>query len=568
MIRSRAGNLNDQYATLEDYFDLGSYRREVTTKHPDAQKWFDHGLIWSYAFNHEESALCFERAAAIDTQCALAYWGLAYSLGPNYNKPWHCFDDAELAAVLERTRNARKQAEDIAAQSPIRAVEKALIGTLQFRYPGTDDGRDRATWNLDYADSMQRVYADFPDDLDVATIYADALMNLTPWKLWDIRTGKPAEGARTMEINRVIERALALPGGDSHPGLLHLYIHLKEMSLSPESALTMADKLRGLVPDAGHLNHMPSHLDVLCGDYRSAVASNSAAIRADEKFLRRVGPLNFYTLYRSHDYHFRIYGALSAGLSKVALETAKGLEASIPEDLLRVASPPMADWLEGFLAMRVHVLVRFGLWEDILDLEEPKDPELYCATTAMILYAKGVALSATGKLKAAEQMRHSFLAAAKRVPSSRTVFNNTCVDVLAIASAMLDGEIEYRRGNMDQAFTHLRRSIELDDNLPYDEPWGWMQPTRHAYGALLLEQGRVEEAVAVYSADLGYDDTLPRAMRHPNNVWALHGFHECLVRLGRDAEARIVEPQLRMALAVADVSIKASCYCRMNCHGS
>lgn len=419
-------------------------------------------------------------------------------------------------------------------------------------------------WNEPYAISMRAVYELAPDDLDVAALYADALMNLTPWQLWDLRTGEPASRSRAATAKEVLERAIATDAGVRHPGLLHMYIHLMEMSSAPETALPAADRLRNLVPDAYHLQHMPTHLDVLCGDYRRVVADNGAAIAADEKFLARSGAMNFYTLYRSHNYHFRIYGAMFLGQSRTALETAAQLEASIPEDLLRVQSPPMADWLEGFLAMRVHVLIRFGRWADILELPLPADPRLYCVTTAMLHYARGVAYAATGRIAQAETERALFGEARTRVPETRMLFNNTCADILAVASAMLDGELEYRRGNHEAAFAALERSIELDDGLPYDEPWGWMQPTRHAYGALLLEQGRVAEAEAVYRADLGLDDTLPRALHHPGNVWALHGFHECLVRLGRTGEARIVAQQLKTAAAVADVPIEASCFCRLD----
>ncbi|KAJ9150142.1 TPR domain protein [Coniochaeta hoffmannii] len=544
----------------DGYYDLGAYHRPVTTASAEAQKWFDRGLIWSYAFNHEESARCFERAAEIDPSCAMAYWGLGYALGPNYNKPWEVFDEEDAVSSARRTHDALERAHDRAAGAT--PLERALIEALRFRYPQGSPAKDWSIWNQQYADAMGRVYGEFGSDLDVAALYADALMNLTPWKLWDLDTGEPAPGAHTLRIKDILEAAMRQPGGDVHPGLLHLYIHLVEMSSSPETALTAADRLRGLVPDAGHLNHMPSHIDILCGDYRRAVASNTDAVLANQKFVARAGAMNFYTLYRAHDYHFRIYAAMFAGQSKVALATATELEAAIPEQLLRVESPPMADWLEGFLAMRVHILIRFGLWEDIARLEFPKDRGLYCVTTAMIHYAKGVALAATGHVPEAEEQQRLFLEAVKVVPSSRTVFNNECRDILAVAASMLAGELEYRRANYDSAFENLRRSIQLDDTLPYDEPWGWMQPTRHAYGALLLEQGRVEEAAAVYCADLGFDRTLPRARQHPNNVWSLHGYHECLRKLGRTAEAGIVLSLLNPAMAIADVPIKSSCFCR------
>ncbi|KAK0702957.1 hypothetical protein B0T26DRAFT_486224 [Lasiosphaeria miniovina] len=545
----------------DDYYDLGAFDRRVTTSSRDGQKWFNRGLVWAYAFNHGESVRCFERAAALDPACVMASWGIAFSLGPNYNKPWGVFDDDELVAIVDRSRRALARAADNASSAA--PVEQALVAALQHRYPhGNATPAKGYVWNREYAAAMEAVHRTFPDDPDVSALYVDAIMNLTPWQLWDLRTGEPAKGARTLEAKAALERGLSRD--PLHPGLLHLYIHLMEMSRRPELAMAAADNLRGLVPDAGHLNHMPTHLDILCGDYRRAIASNLRAIAADERFVARDGPMNFYSLYRCHDYHFCIYAAMFAGQFAVALETASRLEATLPETLLRVESPPMADWLEGFLAMRVHVLIRFGRWQDIADLEVPADPDLYCTTTAMAHYAKGVASAVTGQIDDADRQCALFHKAVERVPSSRTVFNNTCVDILAIAAAMLDGELEYRRGNVELGFGHLRRAIDLDDSLPYDEPWGWMQPTRHAYGALLLEQGRVEEAAAVYCADLGFDDALPRALQHRNNVWALHGYHECLTKLGRDAEARIVDTHLQLAVAVADVPIKSSCFCRSN----
>ncbi|WP_067535641.1 tetratricopeptide repeat protein [Nocardia crassostreae] len=545
-----------------DYYDLGTHTRRVTTTSATAQTWFDRGLVWAYAFNHEEAAQCFSRALAEDPDCAMACWGLAYALGPNYNKPWEFFDEKELATAVAATHDAVQRAMALAEGAT--PVERALVEALGARYPRSAPEGDGSAWNSDYAQAMRTVYERFPDDLDVATLCADALMNLTPWALWDQRTGEPAADSCTVEAKAILDRALATAAGLAHPGILHLYIHLMEMSPTPESALPVADRLRGLVPDSGHLEHMPSHLDVLCGDYRSVVATNSAAIAADRKFVRRSGEVNFYTLYRAHNYHFKIYGAMFLGQSATALETVAQLEQSIPAELLRVESPPMADWLEGLLSMRVHALIRFGRWQQILDLPLPEDRDLYCVTTAMRHYAKGIAYAATNRPDEAAREQELFRAAYARVPESRTLFNNTCRDILAIAAAMLEGELHYRKADYDKAFKALRRAIHLDDNLPYDEPWGWMQPTRHAYGALLLEQGRIPEAEAVYRADLGLDATLPRASQHPGNVWSLHGYHECLVRLGKSEAAAIVAQQLTMATALADIPIQASCFCRLS----
>jgi len=547
---------------MADYADLGSWTRQVTTGSAVAQTWFTRGLLWTYAFNHEEAVECFDRAIAADPGCALAYWGVAYALGPNYNKPWETFDAVDLAEARSRAHAAVANAR--AHLDGTVAVESALVEALACRYPDPDPTADGSAWNRHYADAMRVVYLAHPDDLDVAALFADALMNLTPWALWNIATGEPAPDAATTEIRAVLERALASAEGRAHPGVLHLYIHLMEMSPRPEEALWVGELLRDLVPDAGHLRHMPTHLDVLCGDYRSVVSSNEAAIAADERFVARRGAAPFYTLYRVHNYHFKIYGAMFLGRAQDALDAADRLAAAIPAELLRGQYPAMADWLEGFVPMKLHVLVRFGRWQEIIDTALPDDPDLYCVTTAMLHYAKGVAYAAGGQVDAATGQQERFIAAVARVPDSRTIFNNSCRDILAVADAMLAGEIEYRKANYEPAFGHLRRAIELDDGLPYDEPWSWMQPTRHAYGALLLEQNRVAEAAAVYRADLGLDDTLPRACQHPGNVWSLHGYHECLTRLGKHEQARIIGQQLAFASAHADVPIRASCYCRLS----
>jgi len=254
--------------------------------------------------------------------------------------------------------------------------------------------------------------------------------------------------------------------------------------------------------------------------------------------------------------------AMFLGQFTPAMAAAQELIDTTPDELLRIPSPPMADFVEGYLPMKQHVLIRFGKWREIIAQELPEDPELYCSTTAMMLYAKGVAHSALGEVAEAEKARAAFRAAKARVPETRRVHNNTVVDLLEIAGEMLNGELEYRRGNFDAAFAHLRRSVELDDNLPYDEPWGWMQPTRHALGALLLEQGRAEEAEAVYRSDLGIDGKLSRACQHPDNLWSLHGLHECLTRRGETVEAALIKQRLDLAAARAEVPVRASCFCR------
>jgi tetratricopeptide (TPR) repeat protein len=235
-----------------------------------------------------------------------------------------------------------------------------------------------------------------------------------------------------------------------------------------------------------------------------------------------------------------------------------------PDALLQIKSPPMADFFETILGMEPHVLIRFGMWEEILKLELPEDTETYIMCTAFIEYARGLAYSALGHIEEADAQLDTFLAVKARVPESRLLHNVRGVDLLEVAAAMLEGELAYRKGDHDLAFAHLRRAVSLDDALPYDEPWGWMQPTRHALGALLLEQGQAEEAEAVYRADLGLDQSLSRACQHPNNLWSLHGLHECLTRRGETTEALLIKQALDQAMARSEVEVKASCYCRQN----
>jgi tetratricopeptide (TPR) repeat protein len=548
-------------SNLTDYFDLGTHRRSVTAATADAQTWFDRGLLWTYGFNHEEAVRCFQRALESDPTCAMAHWGVAYASGPNYNRGWELFDPVTRARILTTTYAATEQALELLDH--VTPVERALIKAVSARYQAPTEPDEFAVWNDDYADAMRAVHQEYPDDLDVAALFAEALLNRTPWKLWDLATGEPAPGASTQEAVEVLERALRDPAARQHPGVLHMYIHLMEMSPFPERALKAADWLRHLVPDAGHLTHMSTHIDVLCGHYRDVVVSNQQASVADRAFLECEGAMNVYTLYRIHNYHFTVYGALFLGQYEAAIAAAEELVSTVPDALLRMQVPPMADRLEGHMGHRTHVLVRFGKWQELIDTPLPDDPELYCVTTAMLHYAKGVAYAATGQVSAAEEQQRQFEEAVARVPDTRYIHNNSCLDLLAIAREMLAGELEYRKGNYDAAFAHLRQAIALDDGLPYDEPWGWMQPTRHALGALLLEQGRVEEAEAVYRADLGLDGTLARAFQHPENLWSLHGYHECLVRLGKHDLARMIGQRLELAKARADVPVHASCYCRL-----
>ena len=283
----------------------------------------------------------------------------------------------------------------------------------------------------------------------------------------------------------------------------------------------------------------------------------------DRKIAEREGRINFYTSYRVHNYHFAIYGAMFLGQYEPAMTAAEEMIAEIPVELLKQESPPMADFLEGYISMKTHVQIRFGRWRDIIAEPLPEDANLYCHTIASLHYAKAVAHAALGEVAESEAERVKFIEARANVPDSRYIHNVRCIDLLDIAEQMLDGELEYRKGNNDIAFSHLLNAVELEDALPYDEPWGWIQPVRHALGALSVDQSRVEQAVQASREDLGLAGDLPRACVHPDNIWSLKGLDECLRRCGAGdtAEAKMIHQHLELAAARSDLPVGASCHC-------
>lgn len=570
--------LNENNKAKDDgyNFDLGTYQRDSSSSNHNetCQKWLNRGLVWLFAYNHEEALHCFAQALQAEPHCILANAALAYAVGPNYNLPWADLDASEKQAILRQAlHHLHKAKEDSQDATP---VERAWVQALCLRYPEDWETNDETfqrimtessfdDWHKAYADAMyHQVYKQFPNDLDVVCWTVEAMMVRTPWQLWDLPTGKPAEGADTARAQAILEQTFAtMPNAWKHPGLLHMYIHLMEMSPWPEKALPHGDALTQLVPGAGHLIHMATHIDVLTGDYQNVVSRNLAAVQADNRYVQTIGLDNprangFYTIYRMHNYHFAVYGAMFLGQRTVALDTAQALTEAMPTAVLQ----EMADWFEAFIPVKQHVLVRFGMWQEILQQELPKDTELYSFTTAMMRYARTIALANLKRIPEAQAERELFLVARDAVPASRMVINNTCKDVLKIAYSMMMGELEYHKDNFQSAFDHLRTAVRMTDEMPYDEPWGWMQPVRHALGALLLEQGRYAEAEEVYRQDLGLVPALPRPCQHPRNVWSLHGLYECLQRRNHTVESQHVKQLLDLAQARAERPIQASCYCR------
>ena len=545
-------------------FDLGSWSRKISTDSDAAQLWFDRGLNWTYGFNHEEAVDCFRRATDADPYCAMAWWGIAYASGPHYNRPWIRYTDTEIAHTLPTCHDAAKTAVSLIADAT--PAEQVLIQALAKRYR---NGEERDTevldaWHWAYADAMRDVYRTHEDDGDIAALYFDAALNCTPRQLWDLQTGQPNPRAHTSEVMPVMdawmERIERI--GPIHPGIVHLYIHALEMSPIPERGLNAADLLCGLLPDAGHLEHMSAHIYVLCGDYAQAVSQSERAVSADDRYFAYAGDQNFYTTLRCHDLHLYMYAAMFLGQFGKATHAADRIRAMATPELIARSAPFMASILDGYSAMTTHVLVRFGRWDDLIAKPEPQERSLRPIETAMHAYGQGVAHAALGRIEEAEAARDAFEQATAAIPEDAIFLSNTVRDMLRIGAAMLDGELEYRKRNYDRAFASLRLAVSRDDALNYTEPWAWMHPPRHALGALLAGQGMFSEAEAVFRADLGYDASLPRCCQHPDNVWALQGLVECVDHAGDANELSLLRQRLEFAKARADIPIETSCFCR------
>ena len=524
-----------QATSVGDYYDIGDLHYGVTTESKLAQLWFDRGLAMCYGFNHEEAIRCFQKALKADPGMAMGYWGLAYAMGPNINNME--IDSHQIAQAGFALQLANLHADRCSD------VEKGMIAALAQRYPTPVPAvEERGPVNEAYADAMRTLQKSHPDDPTVAALLAESLMILRPWNHWD-KEGQPAK--ETPEIVATLESALER--WPDHPALCHLYIHAMEASPNPEKALPAADRLRDAMPGSGHLVHMPTHIDVLLGNYESVIDTNLRAIEIDKEFVKREGVMNFYTLYRVHNYHFVVYGAMFDGQRDLALRTAHQMVEQIPPEMLRAQT----DFLDAFMPIPLHVMVRFGEWQEIL--EQPKPEEYLPMSTATWHYARAIAYAATEQVPEAEAEQRLFAEALKQVPDTSFLFNNASKNILSVAEAMIAGEVEYRKGNFDEAFEQLREAVRRDDALNYDEPWGWMQPARHALGALLLEQKRFADAEAVYREDL---------KKRPRNPWSLQGLSECLQAQKKFGESEEVLAEFEKASQRADIKIDRSCFCK------
>jgi tetratricopeptide (TPR) repeat protein len=549
-----------------DRFNLGTHSRTISTTSPEAQRWFDLGLNWCFGFNKNEGIKCFRKALEFDPLCVMAHWGIAYGSGPFYNLTWreHGVEEANVATRIGFDHIQAAWALSGAATDLENGLVEAMARRIQKPHVVPPEEFDR--WDDDYAAELRRVHYSHPDDHDVMALLVEALITRTPRRLWDVKTGLPAKGSDVVEALEVCDRAIALAdqqGVKPHPAIVHLQIHALEMSNEPERAKRSADTLATLCPDAGHMNHMPGHIYMLCGDYRSAKAASERAIVADDLYLDYAGPLTFYTIACAHDLHLMMYACMFMGRYSDSIDTANKMCRLLSREVLGVKDrPKFAMSLEGYYSMKTHVMVRFGRWQEIIDEPLPDDPELYLVSTAMHHYAKGIAHATLKQFEHADEERARFQESLRRIPRERRFFNNEAHAILAVGEKMLDGELEYHKGHYDAAFASLRESVRLDDNLEYIEPWAWMHPPRHALAALLMEQGHFDEAEDIVRDDLGLSGRIQRCAQHPDNVWALHGLVECLQRRGEQVELPALQRKLAIALELADIPITSSCMCR------
>jgi len=513
-------------------FNLGTYHRAVSTVDRGAQLAFDQGLIWSFAFNHEEAEKAFRESARLDPKLAMAWWGVALVNGPHINNPM--VDEAHAKAAWEALGEARKRVEGASD------VEKALIEALGARY-ALPQPEDRAPLDEAYAKAMGSVRSRFTKDADVAALYAEALMDVHPWDQWT-SDGKARPG--TQEILDAIEAALAL--SPRNPLALHMKIHALEASPHPEKAREAADLLKNLVPDSSHLVHMPAHIYARVGGWREAAAANERALAADARYNARVPEFGFYHVYEAHNVHFLGFTAEMEGRKAVALETTKAAVDGLDPAFLK-ENAMLADW---FTTVHWEAEMRFGMWEELLKAPEP--PEYLPVSRAYRLFLRGVAQAALGHVDVAEKERAALAEAVKKVPKEFLFGTNAAADLFGVCEPYLDGEIAYRKGDFDTAIAKLREAATREDALKYDEPPDMTVPTRHALGAVLLASGRPEDAEAVYRQDL---------VRYPENGWSLQGVARALRAQKKAKEADTFDARFRKAWSRADVAVASSCLC-------
>jgi tetratricopeptide (TPR) repeat protein len=513
-------------ATLMTGF--GTLHHPVSTKNMQAQQFFDQGLRLIYAFNHDEAARSFRRATELDPKLAIAWWGVAEAVGPNYNDP--ASDER-----FQQAHDAIQKAADLSeGASP---SEKAYVVAMQKRFPA-DPKADRKKAAEDYRDAMREVVKNFPDDLDAATLFAESGMNLHPWGLWHV-DGTPEEG--TEEVVATLESVIRRD--PDHMGAVHYYIHAVEASRSPQRALAAANKLAAMAPAAGHLVHMPAHVYIRTGDYEAAVKTNQLAAVADRAYIKASGVQGIYPMmYYSHNLHFIAMCSAMNGNYAEAKKSADMLATHVAPGVKEM--PP----LEGFMTIPIAVDVRFHKWDSIMTMKQP-DKSMQI-TTVFWHFARGMALAGKGKLNEAEA-EYKLVADAEKATPEDLPFampvNNKAKDVLKIAENVLAAKIAMAKKDTDGAISHLQEAVAIQDTLKYDEPSDWFFPVRESLGAALMMKGDVAGAEKTFRDDLD---------RNPRNPRSLYGLQQVLKKQGRDYDAGFVEKQFKSSWKGGPASLK------------
>ena len=507
---------------------LGTFHRKITTRSPLAQKYFDQGMRFIWAFNHDEATRSFAKAAEIDPTCASCYWGVALTLGPNYNMPMMSSARARvgLNALARARANARRAT----------PVEKALIEAAAKRYAGAaqvDPSNSKPLLNA-YVAAMKSLVQKYPDDLDVRTMYAEGLMNTNPWKLWnDDGTQNPGTQQVLDALQYVLKR------DPRHPGASHYYIHAIEASKHPERALASAEALVGMMPAAGHMEHMPGQILQRVGRYEEAAEANRKGAAADVAYLKETAPPDYYPMYLIHNYQFL---ASSAGMEGRRAETIEALRTALqhmPDEML--LTMPGFDWGAGFL---YDGMVKFGMWDEML--KQPAPNEKLPGVTIHYLQARAEALAANKRFdEAASELAKSekLIAAA---PSDATQGNNSAKPLYDIGQLKARARLASAQGHRDAAISLLTEAVGLEDKLAYNEPSDMLYPTRHVLGSELLAAGKASQAERVFREDLNH---------HPNNGWALYGLSQSLAAQNKDADSKAAATDFKKAWRSADFSL-------------
>lgn len=512
--------------------NLGTHNFQITTDSELAQKYFNQGLILAYGFNHEEAFRSFKEAARLDTNCAMAYWGMAYVLGPNINLPME-------AGSVHTAYEAIQKAISLLDNETQR--EKDYVMALSARY-SAEVVEDRSLLDIAYSDAMRNLANNYPDDLDAATMFAESIMDCHPWDYW-LKDGTPQQW--TPEILTVLENVLERMS--DHHGANHLYIHAIEASKNPHRGLESADRLRFLAPGAGHLVHMPSHIYIRTGNYHEGSLANLRAVKSDEEYINQCNQQGFYPIsYYPHNYHFLWATATLEGDSKTAIDAAMKTAQQPPDSLMDLCG---YQTLRHFAAVPLYAYVTFGKWDEILNYEQPQDQRPYMQAVwnyakAMAYLGKDDITKAEAEIEKLESLRNK-----KEIEDLSIWGINSAGLLIKIAYEVTRGELEAKKKNYDVAISHLTKSVEFEDQLRYDGPPTWFYPCRQNLGAVLIEAGKYKEAERIYLENLG---------ELPENGWGLFGLYQSLIKQGRNDEAAQVEKRFGAAWKYADIELKSS----------